>query len=46
MRALGRNPDVSELSAAAGLLGEKPDADSLADLLWVIFLLPEFQLIS
>ena len=46
MRALGRNPDASELSAAAGLLGEKPDADSLADLLWVIFLLPEFQLIS
>lgn len=46
MRALGRNPDASELSAATGLLGEKPDADSLADLLWVIFLLPEFQLIS
>jgi hypothetical protein len=46
MRSLGRNPDASELSAAAGLLGEKPDADSLADLLWVIFLLPEFQLIS
>jgi len=46
MRALGRNPDASELSAATGLLSEKPDADSLADLLWVIFLLPEFQLIS
>ncbi|MEI6687453.1 MAG: PSD1 and planctomycete cytochrome C domain-containing protein, partial [Planctomycetota bacterium] len=46
MRSLGRSPDASELSAAAGLLGEKPDADSLADLLWVIFLLPEFQLIS
>ena len=46
MRSLGRSPDASELSSAAGLLGEKPDADSLADLLWVIFLLPEFQLIS
>jgi len=46
MRSLGRDPEASELSAAAGLLGEKPDADSLADLLWVIFLLPEFQLIS
>ena len=46
MRSLGRNPEASELSAAAGLLGEKPDADSLADLLWVIFLRPEFQLIS
>jgi hypothetical protein len=46
MRSLGRSPDASELSAAAGLLGEKPDADSIADLLWVIFLLPEFQLIS
>lgn len=46
MRSLGRNPDASELSGAALLLGEKPDADSLADLLWVIFLLPEFQLIS
>jgi hypothetical protein len=46
MRSLGRNPDASELSAATGLLSEKPDADSLADLLWVIFLLPEFQLIS
>lgn len=46
MRSLGRNPDASELSGASLLLGEKPDADSLADLLWVIFLLPEFQLIS
>ncbi|NDH06996.1 DUF1553 domain-containing protein, partial [bacterium] len=46
MRSLGRNPDASELSGASLLLGEKLDADSLADLLWVIFLLPEFQLIS
>lgn len=46
LRSLGRNPDASELSGASLLLGEKPDADSLADLLWVIFLLPEFQLIS
>ena len=46
IRSLGRNPEASELSAAAGLLGENPDADSIADLLWVIFLLPEFQLIS
>ena len=46
MRSLGRNPDALELSGASLLLGEKPDADSLADLLWVIFLLPEFQLIS
>ena len=46
LRSLGRNPEAAELSAAAVLLGEKPDADALADLLWVLFLLPEFQLIS
>jgi len=28
------------------LLGSKPGLDQVADLLWVIFLLPEFQLIG
>ena len=37
---------LTELVAAArGLLGAKPTAESLADLLWVVVMLPEFQLI-
>jgi hypothetical protein len=27
------------------ILGEKPAEDSVSDLLWTIFMLPEFQLI-
>jgi hypothetical protein len=44
-RALSRKPNASELAAARELLGEKPTAEGLADLLWAVIMLPEFQLI-
>ncbi|MCX7420150.1 MAG: DUF1549 domain-containing protein [Planctomycetia bacterium] len=42
--ALGRKPTVGEQSLAADLLGSPPTKDGIADLLWAIVLLPEFQL--
>jgi hypothetical protein len=45
VRALSRKPTAGERSAARGLLGEKPTAESVADLLWAVVLLPEFQLV-
>ena len=45
VRALSRKPTPDELSAANSLLGAKPTADSMADLLWAIVMLPEFQLV-
>jgi hypothetical protein len=45
LRALCRRPTTEELAAARGLLGSPATADGLADLLWAIVMLPEFQLI-
>jgi hypothetical protein len=45
LRALGRKPTADELAAAMGLMGEKPTANGLADLLWAVVMLPEFQLV-
>ncbi|MGP0065997.1 MAG: DUF1549 domain-containing protein [Isosphaeraceae bacterium] len=45
LRALGRRPTADELAAARELLGSPPTPEGLADLLWVVFMLPEFQLI-
>jgi hypothetical protein len=44
-RALGRKPTADELASARGLVGTPPTPEGLADLLWVVFMLPEFQLI-
>jgi hypothetical protein len=33
------------LTAASELLGERPTAESVSDLLWAVVMLPEFQLI-
>jgi mono/diheme cytochrome c family protein len=44
-RALSRKPNANELATARELLGDKPTADNLADLLWAVVMLPEFQLI-
>lgn len=44
-RALSRKPSANELAAAKGLLGDKPTADGVADLLWAVVMLPEFQLV-
>lgn len=44
-QALSRAPTAEELAAAREFLGERPDVNSIADLLWTIVMLPEFQLI-
>jgi hypothetical protein len=44
-RALGRSPARREAEAAAALLGPAPTAADVQDLLWAVFMLPEFQLI-
>ena len=43
--ALGRPPSAAEAAAARGLLGKKPTPESVADCLWAVVMLPEFQLI-
>jgi hypothetical protein len=45
LRALGRRPAADERTAARELVGSTPTVESLADLLWVVLVLPEFQLI-
>jgi hypothetical protein len=45
LEALSREPSADELSTAAELLGSPPTPAGLADLLWAVFMLPEFQLI-
>lgn len=45
VRALSRKPTAGERAAAKQLLGEKPTTESVADLLWVVVMLPEFQLV-
>lgn len=44
-RALLREPTAEEKAVALELLGQNPTRESLADLLWAIVLLPEFQYI-
>jgi Protein of unknown function (DUF1553)/Protein of unknown function (DUF1549)/Planctomycete cytochrome C len=45
VRGLGRKPTADELTAAHGLVGDKPTVDGIADLLWAVVMLPEFQLV-
>jgi hypothetical protein len=44
-RALCRKPTADELAAARDILGSPGTAEGLADLLWAVVMLPEFQLI-
>ncbi|WP_435015993.1 PSD1 and planctomycete cytochrome C domain-containing protein [Tundrisphaera sp. TA3] len=44
-RALGRSPTADEAAIAREMIGDPASADGLADLLWAVFMLPEFQLI-
>jgi hypothetical protein len=44
-KSLGHEPTANERAAARELVGSPPTAEGLADLLWVVFVLPEFQLI-
>jgi hypothetical protein len=43
LAALCREPSPAELAVAAGMVGEAPSATGVADLLWGVFMLPEFQ---
>lgn len=43
---LARSPSDVERAAALAFLGDKPAPDHLADLLWSLAMLPEFQLIN
>jgi hypothetical protein len=43
--ALSRDPDPGELRGARGFLSPKPTRDGLQDLLWSVFMSPEFQFI-
>jgi hypothetical protein len=44
-QALSRPPSSDEQAASRALVGSTPTPEGLADLLWVVFMLPEFQLI-
>ena len=44
-QALGRPPSASESAAALELIGTPPSEQGVEDLLWVMVMLPEFQLI-
>ena len=43
--ALARVPTSAELALAREVLGEKPTAQGVQDLLWAVLMLPEFQLV-
>jgi hypothetical protein len=45
VRALGRRPTDEERATARDLIGDPATTEGLADLLWAVFMLPEFQLI-
>lgn len=44
--ALQRTPTVDEAALAAEIIGETPTQQGLADLLWIVFMTPEFQIIQ
>ncbi|MCX6882132.1 MAG: hypothetical protein NTV12_06460, partial [Verrucomicrobia bacterium] len=43
-QALCREPTRNELTLALELVGTKPNAEGVEDLLWSVAMLPEFQL--
>jgi hypothetical protein len=43
--ALSRPPTADEMSLARELLGSAPTQQGIEDLLWSLFMLPEFQLV-
>jgi len=45
IRALGRKPTAEESKAAMELVGSKVSNEGVEDLLWIVAMLPEFQLI-
>jgi hypothetical protein len=45
LAALARRPTADESAAALAMLGSEPTGEALEDLLWSLFMLPEFQLV-
>ena len=45
LEALGRTPNKEEAKVATGLVGEPVNLQGVEDLLWIITMLPDFQLI-
>ena len=45
LASLGREPTSRERDLAAELLGNSPTKEGVADWLWTIILLPEFQIV-
>ena len=45
LRALCRKPTSGEAKVAGEILGSKITDEGVADLLWAVFMLPEFQLV-
>lgn len=45
LRGLGRIPTIAEVQISVELVGEQPSIEEVSTLLWVIVMLPEFQLI-
>jgi hypothetical protein len=43
--ALSRDPNETERKIAVELLGPSPTPDDVQDLVWLVIMLPEFQLI-
>jgi len=43
-KALARSPGPYERGVAEDILGEKPSRDQVADFLWMVMMLPEFQI--
>jgi hypothetical protein len=43
--ALSRPPTADEAAVARDLLGPTPTAENVADCLWSVVMLPEFQLV-
>ena len=44
--AFGRNPSEAEQRTAISIVGSHPSIDGIHDLLWIVVMLPEFQLID
>ena len=46
MQCLCRSPSDAERAIAFDILGDSDDGQGTVDLLWMVFMLPEFQLVN
>jgi hypothetical protein len=45
IQSLGRRPSAKEKNGLVSVMGPKPSAQMIEDLLWMVMLLPEFQFV-